>query len=67
MLQKKKEKGAFLDFDWIKAFSSCTVFSVSSIKKLKLKQVVYHKKVFLSDKNSFLKETRKALASSVCE
>ena len=39
---RKKEKKAFCDFNWVEAFSSCTVFSVS--KKLKIKQMVYHKK-----------------------
>ena len=35
MLQKKKkkEKVAIHDFDWVGAFSSCTVFSVSKSLK----------------------------------
>ena len=52
---RKKEKEAFHDFNWVEAFSSCTVVSMSK-KKLKIKQVVYHEKVFTSDKKSFLKE-----------
>ena len=46
---KKKEKEDFHDLNCLAASFSCAVFSIS--KSLKVKQVVYHEKVFPSDKN----------------
>ena len=52
MLQEK-EKGAFHDLYGSKPFPRCLYFLW---QKAEIKKVVYHKKAFSSDKNSFLQE-----------
>ena len=50
---EKKEKGVFHDFNWVE--NLVLLFYILYVKKFKVTQVVYHKKMFPYDKNSFLK------------